>query len=841
MDLNDLLSRWRGSPRFTNHVTAWHTLPVRPARHAPWPNGLDSRIVAAYGERDIEWPYSHQAAAIGAILRGNHVVLVTPTASGKTMAYNAPVLSHLLNDPLGRALYLFPTKALAQDQLAELHRLAGGLGLPPTWFSTYDGDTPATARSNIRRAARLIVTNPDMLHTGILPHHARWAEFFQGLHYVVLDEVHTYRGVFGSHVANLLRRLRRICAFYGSDPQFIACSATIANPADLVERLVELPFTCIDSNGAPQGQKHFVLYNPPMVDRDLGIRRPAILEARWLGGQLLAAETQTIVFARARLMVEVLLQYMRRAAGEAALHSTAVRGYRGGYLASERRAIERGLREGRVRQVIATNALELGVDIGELEACLMVGYPGSVASAWQQAGRAGRKANQSVAVLIAGQSPLDQYLVSHPDFFFGRSPEHALINPDNLAIAISHIECAAFELPFLEGEAFGRFASIGAVLELLAEEGTLRQVGRSFHWLRSDYPAADVSLRTGSADAVSIVDVSAEPPQIIGQVEREGAPILVYTGAVYLHEGDAYLVDRLDWEAGRAEVRALDELAYYTQASTSVKVEVVDVYQEEACGPASKGHGRVSVTTKATSYRKVRLYTHEVIGFGDIELPEQTMETTGYWLTLPSLLVDQLRDEGVWELDDPVSYRGPNWEQQRRSARERDGHRCRHCGAPEREIREHDVHHLSPFRQFGYRPGENELYLEANRLENLVTLCKSCHLQADAALMMRGALAGLAHLLGHVAPLHLMCSPHDVGVTHESRPAATIYIYDHVPGGVGFAEALFALHSDLLSGAHDLVAACQCRNGCPGCVGPVSDIGINAKANTQRLIEALLA
>jgi DEAD/DEAH box helicase domain-containing protein len=768
-------------------------------------------------------------------------VLVTPTASGKTLAYNAPVLSTLLCNPGARALYLFPTKALAQDQLAELHRLARALALPPGWFATYDGDTPPSSRSQVRRSARLIVTNPDMLHTGILPHHARWAAAFQGLRYVILDEVHTYRGVFGSHVANVLRRLARICAFHGSAPQVIASSATIANPAALVERLVEAPVACVDTNGAPQGQKHFILYNPPMVDRDLGIRRAPLLEARWLGGELLEAGTQSIVFARARLAVEVLLQYMRRGAAEAARPPSTVRGYRGGYLASERRAIERGLRQGDVRQVIATNALELGIDIGDLEACLMVGYPGSVASAWQQAGRAGRQSNQSLAVLIAGQGPLDQYLVTHPDFFFGRSPEHALINPDNLAIALNHIECAAFELPFERGEPFGRFAAIGPALELLAEDGSLRQAGETYHWLRDTYPAAAISLRTGGPEAVSIVDASADPPQIIGQVERAGAPILVHEGAVYLHEGDAYYVESLDWDAGRAQVRALDDLTYYTQASTSVKVDVTATVEEEPAGPAHKAHGRVLVTTKATSYRQVRLYTHEVLGFGDIDLPEQTMETTAYWLALPDPLVSRMRDEGVWVLDDPITYRGPNWEQQRQAARARDGYRCRNCGAPERDAREHDVHHLTPFRQYGYQPGENELCLEANRLDNLVTLCKSCHLKADAALMMRGALAGLAYLLGHVAPLHLMCSPHDLGVTHESRPVATVYLYDQVPGGVGFAQALFDLHPTLLSGAHDVVAACRCRNGCPGCVGPVADVGVNAKANTGRLIQALQA
>ncbi len=864
MTLSNVLTVFRQDPAFMRCVTAWERIPARPARVAPWPAGLDPRLVAAARDRSIEQPYTHQAQAIEVALAGQHVVLATSTASGKTLAYNLPVLHVLLNDPAACALYLFPTKALAHDQISNLQSLISNLQ-PPIPVRPYDGDTPSSHRPAIRREARLLVTNPDMLHTGILPHHTRWARLFANLRYVVLDELHTYRGIFGGHVANVLRRLRRVCRFYGSDPRFLCASATIANPRELAERLVEAPVTLVDDDGAPQGEKHFVLYNPPLVsppsippnggERGGGIRRSATLAAKDIAACFLQAGVQTIVFARARLTTEVLLGYLRDSVAGAGGDPHVVRGYRGGYLPSERRTIERGLREAKVRGVVATNALELGVDIGQLSACVMVGYPGTIASVWQQAGRAGRRTGLSVAVLVASALPLDQYLITHPRYFFGRSVEHALLDPDNLAVLANHLACAAFELSFERGEPFGSFGDVGAVLDALAEEGVLHRHNGRYTWIGEGYPAGGLSLRTGTPDNVVVQDISADPPQVIGQMDRPSAPVLIHEGAVYLHGGSTYVVEILDWERGLASVRAA-ELDYYTRASSTTDVRIVEEYSPCPPVPLSPGHGdketgrrgdtvrgygEVLVRTRATGYRKIKRYTHEVLAWAPIDLPEQEMRTIGYWLILSGELTARLQEAGV--LPPPANY-GPNWPAQRDAARARDGYRCRHCGAPEREGRQHDVHHLTPFRAFGYVPGANDLYKLANRLENLITLCPACHRRVERARGARGALSGLAYLLRNLAPLHLMCDPGDLGSAVQAQAPETelptITLYDRAPGGAGLSVRLYELHDELLQAALDVVRHCPCADGCPGCVGPASDAGPGAKALTRRLLEAIV-
>jgi DEAD/DEAH box helicase domain-containing protein len=669
--------------------------------------------------------------------------------------------------------------------------------------------------------------------------------FFQGLRTVVLDEMHSYRGVFGSHVANVLRRLKRVCAFYGTSPQFICASATIANPLDLAERLVEEPFTLVgpDDDGSPQGEKRFYFYNPPIVDRELGIRRSAVEDARMVAERLLEAGIQTIVFATSRLTTEVLLTYLRNAARREGLPSQRVQGYRGGYLASERRQIERGLRERQVLGVVATNALELGINIGGMDACVMTGYPGTIASTWQQAGRAGRRAGSAAAVLVAGASPLDQYIITHPDYFFGRSVEQALLNPDNLTVTVNHIRCAAFELPFAEGESLGRFPHTAEVLQFLEEEGLLRRSGANWHWTSDSYPALAVSLRTAGMDNFVVSDLS-QGGATVGLVERQGAPRFLHEGAIYLHGGEPYLVRRLDWEARRAEVEPV-QVDYYTQASVSETVRVIEATEEAPAGATLKAHGRVQITSRATGYKKVRLYTHETLGWGEISpesVPEQEMETTAYWFSIAPEVAARLEQEGL--LDPGRDDRGPNWETQRTLARARDGYRCRHCGAPERPDRTHDVHHVEPFRTFGYVRGENDRYAEANRLENLVTLCRSCHQRVEVDRVVRGALAGLAYVLRHMAPLYLMSAPRDIGVVSEIKSSLTglpaITLYDNAPGGLGFSQALYGLHETLLEACRELVGACRCGRGCPSCVGPVAEAGENTKANCLRLLEFLL-
>ncbi|MGH2521369.1 MAG: DEAD/DEAH box helicase [Anaerolineales bacterium] len=875
----ETLERLRFDRYFMSNVVAWERLPACEARYAPFPASLNPRLISNLQSRGIPQLYSHQTQAVEAALRGENVVVVTGTASGKTLCYNLPVLHTLLANPQARALYLFPTKALAQDQANELGQFIVALERNPRsaishqpsaiTVRIYDGDTPQSQRTAIRKASGVLISNPDMLHTGILPHHTKWADLFANLRYVVLDELHVYRGVFGSHMANVLRRLKRICEFYGSSPQFICASATISNPQPLAEKLVESPVTLVDEDGSPRAEKHVIVYNPPLLDPVLGQRRSYLLETQRLAGEFLADDVQTAVFARTRNATEVLLGYVRDEAQRRGRDPQTVRGYRGGYLPLERREIERGLREGAVRAVVATNALELGVDIGQLGAAVIAGYPGTIASLWQQAGRAGRRAETSAAVLVASAAPLDQYLATHPRYLFERSPEHALINPDNLALLANHLRCAVFELPFEAGQAFGAFGDVSELLQALAEEGELHRSNGKYRWVADTYPADSVSLRSASDDRIVIQDVSEGKPVVIGEVDRATAPARVHEGAVYLHEGRQYLVTRLDWENAIAEVQA-SELDYFTEAGEAVEVEVVNVFDaredlsiEHSSSVALRGHpssvvphawGELLVTSQATSFRKVKRYTHETLGYGEIResVPAREFQTTGYWLWIPPALVDQLAEEGI--LVGPNHY-GPNWEQQRNAARVRDSYRCRQCGKPESPSPEageggrrpgggHDVHHLVPFRSFGYVPGLNENYILANDLDNLITLCRACHSRLEAARGTQTALGGLAHALGNVAPLFLMCDPRDLGVLSETRSketaAPTLTLYDRVPEGLGLAEQLYDLHIELLRSALELVSACPCRDGCPACVGPVSLEGADTKELTRRLAERLM-
>ncbi len=864
-----ILDRLRFDPQFMKNVVAWEKLAPRPARYAEFPAALDARLVDALRRRGISPLYTHQAAAIESALRGKNVAVVTGTASGKTLCYNLPVLHTLLNNPEARALYLFPTKALAQDQANELRELTLQISNPqsPISIRIYDGDTPQNRRAAIRKEARLLITNPDMLHSGILPHHTQWAQLLKGLRWIVLDELHTYRGVFGSHVANVLRRLRRICKFYGSDPQFICASATIANPQELAEKLIAAPVTLVANDGAPRAEKHFILYNPPVVDPALGIRRAYTLETKEIAAQFISGGAQTIVFGRSRSAVEVLLGYVRDAAEKFGAEAKAVRGYRGGYLPNERREIERGLRDGSVRGVVATNALELGVDIGQLGAAVIAGYPGSIASVWQQAGRAGRRAETSAVVFVASAAPLDQYIALHPGYIFESSPEHALINPDNLAILLNHIRCAAFELPFEKGETFGKLGEIKemgeggemgemkeigeirekgemeAVWELLREAGEVHESGGRVRWVGQSYPAEGMSLRTTGDDRVVIQDLSESKPVAIGEVDAARAGIHVHTGAVYLHEGRQYIVERLDWEKRLAEVRAAEGLDYYTQASEAVDLQVLDVADADEHGAARKAYGTVLVTSQVTGYRKIKRYTHETLGFSPIELPPREFQTAAYWLWIAPETAAQLMAEGVlWR---PNDY-GPNWETQRNAARARDGYRCRECNLLEpRAGPQHHIHHLRPFREFGYVRGQNENYQLANELDNLVTLCAACHRRVESAQRTVSALGGLAHALGNIAPLFLMCDPRDLGRLTEARAASpetggpTITFYDQAPEGIGLSERLYELHAELLRGALDLARGCLCVDGCPACIGPVGADGGEVKGLVVRLGEAL--
>ena len=752
MTLIEYIEKLKNNPAFMKNVTSWQVVPERKARYGEFPPDLDPRVKQTLHERGIDRPYIHQSRAIAAALSGQDFVVVTPTASGKTLCYNVPVLDSILKDESARALYLFPTKALSSDQVAELYSMIERIGADVKAY-TYDGDTPASARSAIRQAGHVVVTNPDMLHQGILPHHAKWVKLFENLRYVVIDEIHAYRGVFGSNLANVLRRLKRICAFYGSNPTFICCSATIQNPKELAETMTGREMLLIDENGAPAGERHVVFYNPPVINAQLGLRVGSIPETRNIAASLLKAGVQSIVFAKARLTVEVLVRYLKDMVRDPLGNAGKVRGYRGGYLATQRREIERELRAGQIMTVVSTNALELGIDIGQLDACVLCGYPGTIASTWQQAGRAGRRGAVSLLIVVASSNPLDQYIINHPDYFFGQSPERALINPDNLYILLNHVKCAAYELPFEEDEKYAGLEDTPELLGYLEEQSILRRVGGRYYWMAEEFPQAGISLRSASDQNFLVVDITdPKKHRVIGEMDRFTVPMLLHKHAIYMHEGTQYQVEELDFEGKKGYVRRVD-VGYYTDADLTTSLKVLDEFESEPAGPWVRARGEVLVSSIVTVFKKIRFDTHENLGWGPVTLPELEMQTTACWWTLPDELEERYEREPL-----------------------------------------------------------------------------------------KNAMVGLAHLIRHIAPMHLMCAPQDVNVVYHVKDPfthkPTIYLYDSVPGGIGLSDRIYEMDRALLERAREMLLACPCTDGCPGCVGAAA--GSGAKETLKQILDELL-
>src|SRR6266436_94892 len=770
-------------------LTAVRYFPAREAKWAEFPSWVHADLVAAYDAKGIRQLYTHQAIAAEAVHLGKNVVVVTPTASGKTLCYNLPILNSILENTDTRALYLFPTKALAQDQLAELYDLNQRLDNRFGVF-TYDGDTPADARKAIREKGHVVLTNPDMLHTGILPHHTRWTRLFENLRYIVIDELHTYRGVFGSHLCNVLRRLQRIARFYGRDPQFICCSATIANPGELARRLLESEVEVLDANGAPAAEKTFVFYNPPVVNRALGIRRSYINESSRVAQEFLNRDLQTMVFANSRLHTELLLKYLQQANPHGPGKPETIRGYRGGYLPNERREIERGLRDARIRGVVSTSALELGIDVGSLDAVVMAGYPGTIAGTWQRAGRAGRRSGSSCAVMVASSAPLDQFMVRNPDYFFGRTPEHAFIQPDNLEILVNHLKCAAFELPIAPEERFGD-VDVPDLCARLAEAGFLHQAGNYYHWTHEAYPADTVSLRSVTSDNFVILDITGEP-NVIGEVDFSSALTTVHEKAIYLHGGEQYHVEHLDFKERKAYMKSVD-VDYYTDAIRYTQVHVLEAAAsgrdardgaQRAASLQERGslhsHGDVLVRSQVVGFKKIKFFTHENVGAGKLELPENEMHTTSYWITLERPLLESLA--------------------------------------------------------FTISERQSGMFGLLHALESVATLLLMCdgrdlgtaigERPPDAA----GAEDFSAARMEEVA-----------GPNAKEFFEPNLYLFDAYPGGIGFSEPLFRAHELLVHKTRELITACGCQQGCPSCIGPAGDLAPRAKEAALAILDRLCA
>ncbi|HSF07346.1 MAG TPA: DEAD/DEAH box helicase [Methylomirabilota bacterium] len=774
--LDDLLT----SPSTGPCITTFRHFPPRPAVLVPFPSSLDPRVAEALRGRGITELYSHQARAWELIDKGEHVVVVTPTASGKTLCYNLPVLQTLLAQPDARVLYLFPTKALAQDQLAELEELARSL--PELRMFTYDGDTPQDARRAVRARANLVLTNPDMLHSGILPHHTKWAVLFQNLRFIVIDELHAYRGVFGSHVANVVRRLKRLCRHYGSSPQFVMASATIANPRELAERLTGESVAEVAENGAPRGDKLFLCYNPPVVNAELGIRAPYLGEAARLAVRFLQARIPTIVFAQSRLATEVLLGTVKSGVADRTGDTGIVRGYRGGYLPGRRRAVEQGLRAGEVLGVVSTNALELGVDIGHLDVAVLAGYPGTIASLWQQAGRAGRRSGSSAAIFVATSAPLDQFMVAHPDYLFGTPPEHARVNPDNPFILVNHLKCGAFELPFGDEERFGEL-DVRRYLAALEDEGVLHQAGGRWHWASETYPADHISLRTVTSDNFLVIDTTARDErqtkrrQIIAEVDWGSAFATIHPKAIYMVESEPYEVQELHYREDEEKVAYVKRVNvdYFTDAISAKGVWILRRLADREHPAYVAEQGEVLVAEKVVGFKKIKLGTLENVGSGEVELPQQEKQTTSAWITLPEEMLARVSASREELIDGmrAVAYL---------------------------------LHHLAP----------------------IFLLCD---------------IRDLGSWLGDTTPAEtgVVATRESAKrrLLSAERFQPTIYLYDAHAGGIGLAERVFDVLPLLLRRGLETLQACPCRWGCPSCVGPVNEVGRRAKVTAAALLGEL--
>ncbi len=834
MDINDTLDEWLKESQFYKNIAFRRVSPARAASYLPFPAQIPEQIQKLFIDRGISSLYSHQAEAIDAISNGENIVLSTGTSSGKSLCYTIPILSRQLRDPGSTALLLFPTKALTNDQYTTFSELAKELSGKTATPAIYDGDTPTNQRATIRKSANIIMTNPDMLHQGILPHHTNWAKFFSKLRYVVIDEMHIYRGVFGSHFANLIRRLKRICVFYDAYPQFILTSATIGNPEELAGRLIEQPVRLIEEDGSPKGENNFLIFNPPFVDEKLGIRKSSIDHAVQFTQHLINKNHQTLIFARTRRTVETLLAYLRnRLSGS---EQNLVRAYRSGYLKSERREIEQGLRSGDLKAVFSTSALELGVDIGDLDAVILVGFPGTIATARQRMGRAGRKQQPSLSILIVTNDAMDQYLANHPEYLVEQNPEQALIDPQNLIILLQHIRCAAFELPFRVNEGFGSMSAeeLAQFLNLLEATGVIIRQGMDYFWLADQYPAAEVALRSSSPDIVSLnlVDENGET-KLIGQVDANTARWYVHKDAIYLHDAEMYKVLDLDLEQGLCLLQE-SQAEYYTIPVINTKIIDHKLTSTVAYQNYTANFGELDLEISINSFQKKRWMTNELLGQGELDMPPQSLHTSGFWLGLLPSYIDKLREQNLWG-SDPNVY-GPNWQSLRQKIITRDANICRGCGNRFESSQLH-VHHLVPFRNF-------EDPAIANQASNLVSLCPACHRKAELSVMIRSGLAASAYALRSMAPLLIMCDREDISLITENRSILNdgnpvILVYDNIPGGLGLSRKLYDLRKQWINHAIEIIKDCGCESGCPACVGPVGEPGYGGKKEGLALLQGL--
>ncbi len=806
-------------------ITYSRLLNRKDAVYAPIPIWLNDKTVSILSENGINLLYGHQRKAVEAAFNNDNVVISTGTSSGKSLCYQIPLIEMLLSDENASAIMVFPTKALTQDQYRSLTHL---FPEKADRIAVYDGDTPGQLRSRIRASARIILTNPDMLHMGILPFHTGWSDFFAHLKWIILDEIHIYKGVFGSHVANVLRRVKRVAAHYRAMPRFIFCSATLSNGRTLAEKLTGETFTAIDEDNSGHGDREIIFLNPPVINDEFQLRAGAIATAARAAKSLLESCRQILLFCQSRQSVEFTVRSLRN-------HDIDASGYRSGYLARERRTIEAGLKSGESRCIAATNALELGMDIGGIDAVISVGYPGSVSAMMQRQGRAGRRNEGSCFLLVGSQTPTDQYIISHPDFIFNKHVEPVLIDPDNLLILLQHLQCSLFEIPFSIHEAYGRLSveETRDLMDYFVSEGIARRSGDHYFWLDSGRPQTTVSLRSAGPDRIGIISTEAGKSELIGEVDRSSAYWMVHSGAVYYHNGISYLIKELDLETNIAHAQRCT-VSYSTEAQKESHITVNSVLTQTTEPGADIITAEVTVRTQVVSYKKTDNESRQVLEICPLELPEEVLETQAFIVVLHEDLRDRLRESSSWT-GDRNDY-GPDWDRIRSLVIRRDHEECTLCHT-KLSVSQLHVHHIVPFRNFSDKN-------KAHDLSNLVTLCPDCHHRVEMSIQMRSGLAGYAAAFHQLASLFIECDPGDLSISvedncpdFEGRPA--IFLFENTPGGIGLSRAAAENYREINRAVISLISSCPCTDGCPGCVGAAGENGTGGKAEALAICKGI--
>jgi DEAD/DEAH box helicase domain-containing protein len=830
-NIDQIIENIKVDEKFSSCIECWDNKIASRGKTVPI-TGVHPRITKSLDELGIDRLFSHQAEAITQILQGKNVLIVTGTASGKSLCYQIPLLQTFLETGSSTALLLFPTKALTYDQLYAINGIESLLFPGKPVSAVYDGDTPAANRQHIRNNAKNLLTNPDMLNIALLPYHTNWAPFFQNLRYIVIDELHQYRGIFGSHFCNILRRLTRVLDFYGAKPQFILTSATIGNPKELAEKVIEKPIYLIDNDQAPKGEKNTVLYNPPLVNPELGIREGLLNSTVKISSYLLENNVQSIVFCQSRRLTELVVRQMRE---KFPLLNSQIRGYRSGYLKSERRDIERDLKDGKIRLVAATNALELGVDIGGVDAVIIAGYPGSVSSLKQMSGRAGRSNKSSISIFVASMNPLDQFFARFPQYLFSMPIEKALIDPNNPLILLPHIQSSAFEYPFTENDKFGNLGQQALVeyLNFLVENNVLQKILNKYFYLSSVFPAGSYSIR-GTATTNIILQIEENGiKRTIGEVDYDSGLWMCHQGAVYIHDGIEYHVDSLDLKQNIATLSNFNG-TYRTDPIKSEQVTIEEVIKIKKMEYLDLKFGDVNVISQVTGFKKIDTINREILGTESLDMPTTNLTTKGFWLTLNQDCIKTIKENSKW-YGEANDY-GPNWKIIRERVLSRDGNTCQSCGKGGRTNYLH-VHHKIPFKSFSSQEF-------ANSLENLITLCSDCHKLAEVNVKIRSCISGLRYAIYNMAPLLVLCDPRDLGSISDPNSSfedfsPVVLVHDTIPGGIGLSDSLYERFNLLVQKCYDLIVTCPCENGCPSCVGPASENGEGGKSETLYLISLI--